>query len=106
MITSDQCLQHLVTLVESDEARALPLATGYIDAFVPLVRADRVKGARMLSGLRGQLSRRIEPSPLRNDIMDLLDARIPRFSDNEDDWIRSRPALNPGSGWDRACCRA
>ena len=85
MITSEQCLQHVVTLVEADEARALPLATGYIDAFVPLVRADRVKGARMLSGLRGQLSRRTEPSPLRNDIMDLLDARILRLSDNEDD---------------------
>jgi hypothetical protein len=96
----------VVTLVEADEARALPLATGYIDAFVPMVCADRVKGARMLSGLRGQLSRRTEPSPLRNDIMDLLDARIPRFSDNEDDCISSRPALNPGSGWDRACCRA
>jgi hypothetical protein len=52
VITSEQCLQHVVTLVEADEARALPLATGYIDAFVPMVCADRVKGARMLSGLR------------------------------------------------------
>jgi hypothetical protein len=85
VITSDQCLSQLVTLIESDEARALPLATGYIDAFVPLVRHDRLKGARMLSGLRGQFSRRTDPSPLRNDIMDLLDARILRLSDSEDD---------------------
>jgi hypothetical protein len=56
-----------------------------MDAFVPLVRADRIKGARMLSDLKGQLSRRTEPSPLRNDVLDLVDARILRLSDPEDD---------------------
>jgi hypothetical protein len=56
-----------------------------MDAFVPLVRADRIKGTRMLSDLKGQLSRRTEPSPLRNDVLDLIDARILRLSDPEDD---------------------
>jgi hypothetical protein len=85
MITLDQCLTNLIALMASDEDRPLPLAKGYIDAFVPLVRADRAKGARMLSDLRGQLSRRTGPSPLRNDVLDLIEARIVRLSDSEDD---------------------
>jgi hypothetical protein len=85
MISLDQCLTNLVALIASDEDRPLSLAKGYMDAFVPLVRADRIKGARMLSDLKGQLSRRTEPSPLRNDVLDLVDARILRLSDPEDD---------------------
>lgn len=85
MISLDLCLTNLLAVLSSDEERPLSVAKGYIDAFVPLVRADRVKGARMLSDLRGQLSRRTEPSPLRTDVLDLLDARIVRLSDAEDD---------------------
>lgn len=85
MISLDQCLTNLVALIGSDEDRPLSIAKGYMDAFVPLMRADRAKGARMLSDLRGQLSRRTEPSPLRADVLDLLDARIVRMSDSTDD---------------------
>ena len=85
MITLDQCLGQLVTLVEVNEERPLPIARGYIDAYVPLVRTDRLKGARKLSELKGQFSRRTDGSPLRDDIVDLLDARILRLSDASDD---------------------
>ncbi len=39
----------------------------------------------MLSELKGQLSRRTGPSPLRDDILDLLEARILRMSDPDDE---------------------
>jgi hypothetical protein len=85
MITSDQCLQHLVALVASNDERPLSLAKGYLDAFVPLVHADRANGARMLSELKGRLTRQTAPSPLRTDVLDLVEARIVRMSDPLDE---------------------
>ena len=85
MITSDQCFTHLVALTASDEERPLSLAKGYLDAFVPLVQGDRAKGARMLTDLKGRFTRGTQPSPLRTDLLDLLEARIVRLSDPLDD---------------------
>jgi hypothetical protein len=85
MITSDQCLTSLVVLVASDEERPLSLAKGYLDAFVPLAQADRANGARMLSDLKGRLTRRTDASALRNDVLDLLESRIVRLSDPLDE---------------------
>jgi hypothetical protein len=85
MITPEQCLTHLVALIASDEERPLSVAKGYLDAFVPLVRVDRVKGARMLSELKGRFTRGTQPSPIRNDVLDLLDNRIMRLSDPLDE---------------------
>jgi hypothetical protein len=47
----------LVALIASDDERPLSLAEGYLDAFVPLVHAVRAKGARMLTDLKGWLTR-------------------------------------------------
>jgi hypothetical protein len=85
MISSDQCLTCLVALTGSDEERTLSLASGYLDAFVPLVAADRAKGARLLIELKGRFTRRTEPSPLRTDLLELLEARIVRLSDPLDE---------------------
>ena len=85
MISLDQCLTNLVALTASNEDRPMSLAKSYMDAFVPLVLADRTNGARQLSDLRGQFSRRTEPSPLRNDVLDLLDSRIARLSDPDEE---------------------
>ena len=85
MITLDQCLTQLLGLADTDSEKALSLAVGYIEVFVPLVRADRIKGARLLTELRGNFSRRAHPSPLTSDILDFLDARIVRLLDSADE---------------------
>ena len=85
MITTEQCLSQLVGLTEQENDEAFALAKGYIDVFVPMVRADRVKGERLLTDLKGQFLRRASPSPLRSEIIDFLDARAARLSDSEDD---------------------
>jgi hypothetical protein len=85
MISLNQCLTSLVEFIASGEDQPMSLAKGYVDAFVPLIRADRAEGARRLSDLKGQLSRRTEPSALRDDVLELIEARIFRLSDAEDD---------------------
>jgi hypothetical protein len=61
------------------------LAKGYLDAFVPLVQANRMKGARMLTDLKGRFTRGTHASPLRDDVLDLVEARIVRLSDPTDE---------------------
>ena len=85
MITTEQCLSLLVALTEHEDDKAFSLAKGYIDVFVPIVRADRVKGERLLADLKGRFSRRAGPSLLRSEIIDFIDARATRLLDSEDD---------------------
>ena len=72
MTTSDECLARLETLVLGGDQTSLTMAETIIDDFVQSSGMSPGDTAHSLGEIQAEFARRIEPSPLRADILDAI----------------------------------
>ncbi len=79
MTTSDECLSLLESLVQSGDQNALTLADTTIEDFLQSSTMRASDAARTLGEIQAEFARRIEPSPVRADILDLIGTHVLRL---------------------------
>ena len=78
-MTSDECLAQLEALVQSGNLDALTLAEACVDDFLQASSLSAEDAARTLGEIQADFARRIEPSTVRADILDILGTHVLRL---------------------------